>query len=178
MSRKKSISLAQQYPQAVLAVDDVDDPYEKGAKLRVVRNVKEHPISMLHHLNRLDDAQRFAAMEFCKRFEQAGIGQQRAIDYSRVRVDGGMAAEPLSERVQESVEWLNQCSRYVGSRAWPILISVAGEGRGLNEVANLHYSAGCPKGRAGDGYILALLKVGLDAVLDFQNWGGSKWRRG
>jgi hypothetical protein len=178
MKKSKPISIAQQYPQAILAADDVDDPYEKGAKLRVVRNVKEHTISLLHHLNRIDDAQRFAAMEFCRRFEQASIGQQRAIDYSRVRVDGGMLAEPLSERTQEAVEWLKECSRYVGSRAWPILISVAGEGRGLNEVASLHYNAGCPKGRAGDGYILALLKVGLDAVLDFQNWGGSKWKRG
>lgn len=28
MKKPKPVSLAQQYPQAVLAVDDVDDPYE------------------------------------------------------------------------------------------------------------------------------------------------------
>ena len=167
MSRKKSISLAQQYPQAVLAVDDVDDPYEKGAKLRVVRNLREHPISMLAHNGRITEAQRIAGMEFCRRFEAASIGQQRAIDYSRTRVDGGGAVEPLPERVQEAVEWLKRCSRSVGLHGWPILISVAGEGRGLQETAKLFHRSGCPKGRAGDGYIMGILVMALEAVLDF-----------
>lgn len=167
MSRKKPVSLAQQYPQAVLAADDVDDPFEKGAKLRVVRNLKEHPIAMLAHNGRITEAQRIAAMEFCRRFEAASIGQQKAIDYSKTRVDGGGGLEPLPERVQEAVEWLKRCSRYVGSRAWPILISVAGEGRGIQDTAKLFYRSGCPKGRAGDGYIMGVLVVSLEAVLDF-----------
>ena len=167
MSRKKPVSLAQQYPQAVLAVDDVDDPYERGAKLRIVRNVREHPIAMLAHMGRLTEAQRIAGMEFCRRFEAASIGQQQAIDYSRTRVDGGGAIEPLPERVQEAVAWLNRCSRLVGLQGWPILISVAGEGRGLQETAKLFHRAGCPKGRAGDGYVLGILVMALEAVLDF-----------
>lgn len=167
MSRKKPITLAQQYPQAALTIDEVDDPYERGAKLRIVRNLREHPIAMLAHSGRITEAQRIAGMEFNRRFEAAAIGQQQAIDYSKTRVDGGGAIEPLPERIQESVQWLNRCSRVVGLKGWPVLTSVAGEGRGLQETARMFHNAGCPKGRAGDGYILGVLVMGLEGVLDF-----------
>ena len=169
MSRKKPVTLAQQYPQAVLAVDDVDDPYERGAKLRIVRNVREHPIAMLAHLGRITEAQRIAGMEFNRRFEAAAIGQQQAIDYSRTRVDGGGAIEPLPERVQEAVQWLNGLARYRGTSktGYAILSQICGEGRGVNETAQRFYNAGCPKGRAGDGWVLGILVSSLEGVLDF-----------
>ena len=166
MRRQRPITLAQQYPQAALTVDEVDDPYERGAKLRIVRNLREHPIAMLAHSGRITEAQRVAAMEFCRRFEAASIGQQRAIDYSRTRVDGGGVVEPLPERVQEAVEWLKQCSKLVGMLGWPILISVAGEGRGVHDTAKMFYGAGCPKGRAGDGWVMGILVSSLESVLD------------
>lgn len=169
MSRKKPVSLAQQYPQAVLAVDDVDDPYERGAKLRIVRNVREHPIAMLAHMGRITEAQRIAGMEFCRRFEAASIGQQQAIDYSRTRVDGGGAIEPLPERIQEAVEWLNSLARASGTSkvGFAILSQICGEGRGIQETALRFHNSGCPKGRAGDGWVLGILVSALEGVLDF-----------
>lgn len=169
MSRKKPITLAQQYPQAVLAADDVDDPYERGAKLRVIRNLREHPIAMLAHSGRITEAQRIAGMEFNRRFEAAAIGQQQAIDYSKTRVDGGGAIEPLPERIQEAVQWLNRLAKggSVGKAGFAILSQICGEGRGVNETAQRFYNAGCPKGRAGDGWVLGILVTALDGVLDF-----------
>jgi hypothetical protein len=164
MSRKpKPVTLAGQYPRAVIAPADVDDPFEKGAKLRVVRNLREHPIAFLEAKGVLSTSQVIAADTFRKKWEATQRGNQ-AIDYSKTRVDGGKLSDPLSERVQEAVSWLNLAARYpgIGVVGFAILVSVCGEGRGIAETAKRHNKTG-PR---GEGYISSRLCEALDALND------------
>jgi hypothetical protein len=163
MSRKpKPVTLAGQYPRAVIAPADVDDPFEKGAKLRVVRNLREHPIAMLHHRGIIDDAQAHAASVFRKKWESTQRGNM-AIDYARTKVDGGAAVEPLPERAQEAYQWLNLLARHPGCGmvGFAILVAVCGEGRGVQETAR--------RMKAPEKAISFRLKEALSSTLEYMD---------
>jgi len=164
--RKQSITLAST-ANIEVAEGLVDDPYEPGVKLRVLRNIREHPISRLAHIGKISESQRICAEMFRAKYERAVLGGARAIDYTRERVDGGVMSEPLSEVVQEAVEWLNSCASQsgCGKLGWSVLTHVCGEGRGIQETAQILRSAGAPAGRAGDGYVLGVLIMGLEALI-------------
>ena len=164
--RKPTITLATA-AHIELAEGLVDDPYEPGAKLRVVRNIREHPISRLAHNGQISESQRICAEMFRSRYERAVIGAQRAIDYAKERVDGGLPGEPLTEAAQEAAQWLNDCARYsgCGQLGYSVLTHVCGEGRGIQETARLLRGSGAPGGRAGDGYVLGVLVTALEALI-------------
>jgi hypothetical protein len=58
--RKVTVTLATS-AHMELARGVVDDPYEKGAKAEVLVNIREHPISRMHHAGQISDSQRIAA---------------------------------------------------------------------------------------------------------------------
>jgi hypothetical protein len=166
MKRKKPVTLAQQYPQALLSPADVDDPYEPGAKLRVIKNVREHAISQLHSTGVITDDQRIAAELFRAKYEMSVLGASKAIDYTKERVDGGRLAEPLSERVQEAFQWLNSVARYpgIGKQGFSVLVAVCGEGKGLIETAKSW--SGChADGTRGHVYIKGRLIEALEELI-------------
>jgi hypothetical protein len=74
----------------------VDDPYEAGGKIIVMRSTRDDPLGDLHARNMIDEAQYQAGRAFQSDFETAESGA-RAIDFTREAVDGGMMPEPLSE---------------------------------------------------------------------------------
>lgn len=164
--RKATITLATS-AHIELAEDIVDDPYEPGAKLRVIRNVREHPISRLAHAGQISESQKICAEMFRARYERSMLGGTTSIDYAKDRVDGGQLSEPLSEAVQEATQWLNDCARYsgCGQIGWSVLTHVCGEGRGIREVARLMRGSGVPAGRPGDGYVLGVLVVSLECLI-------------
>ena len=164
--RKAPITLATS-AHIELKAGVVDDPYEKGAKLAVMMNVREHPISRLHHAGQISDSQKIAGEMFRANYERAVLGGSKAIDYTKERVDGGMAAEPLSEAVQRAVQWLNDVARYsgCGPRGYAVLTQICGEGHGLQETARRMRGSGAPGGRAGDGYVLGVLVTSLEALI-------------
>lgn len=177
--RKPTITLATS-AHIELAEGIVDDPYEPGAKLRVVKNIREHPISRLAHNGQLSESQRICAEVYRGKYERAILGGAKAIDYSKDRVDGGLPVEPLSEAVQEAVEWLNDCARNsgCGKAGWAILTHVCGEGRGIQETARLMRGSGVPGGRAGDGYVLGVLIASLEALIQHLGMEAVGRRRG
>jgi hypothetical protein len=74
----------------------VPDPYEAGAQIVVVRNLRDDPLGERHARGTIDEAQYLAGRDYQRDFEQAGGGSVRAIDFTREAVDGGQAPEPLS----------------------------------------------------------------------------------
>jgi hypothetical protein len=172
--KKAKITLAGSYMQAELVATDVADPYEKGAEIRVMKNVREHPLHRLHHLGVIRPHQYLAGMEFCRRFELAGIGKQGAIDYSQDRVDGGLPAEPLSERMVEAFQWLNDVARYpdIGKQGFVALEAVCGQGKAVSEWAReIGRTNGYSKQRA-EGYAAITLNnalIGLDKFIEWRN---------
>lgn len=168
MRRKKPVTLAQQYPQALLSPADVDDPYEPGAKLRVIRNLREHPIATLHHNGRISESQRIAAELFRSKYELSVLGAAKAIDYTKERVDGGKLSEPLSERSQEAFQWLNNVARYpsIGKVGFSILVAICGEGKGIAETAKTWSGAHVVAGSRGQGFILGRLIEALEGLIE------------
>ena len=173
--RKNKVSLAGSYMQASLVPTDVADPYEAGAEVRVMRNVNEHPLHRLLHTGVIKANHYLAGMQFCKHFEAAQIGQQQAIDYSKTRVDGGLPAEPLAERVVESQNWLRDAARYpdIGKQGYSALVAVCGQGKAVSvwarEVASAYgYSRQRAEGYASIALINAL--DGLDVFIEKGNW--------
>lgn len=168
MSRKRKVTITLATSRHVeLAEGLVDDPYEAGAKLRVIRNVREHPISHLHARGVISESQRIAGEAFRSNYERAVLGGSKAIDYSRVRVDGGLPAEPLSEAAQRATQWLTDVAKHSGCglRGYTILTHVCGEGHGLQATAKMLRGSGCPGGMQGIGYVQALLVDSLERLI-------------
>jgi hypothetical protein len=166
----------------ILAAATVEDPLEPGARLVVARNVGEHPLTYLRAKGRLDGASsrsthdrlatadaRFAAGDsFRQHYERAMIGASRAIDYSRVKVDGGSPSDPLSESVQRSHAWLRDVAacRELGQIRYAVLVAICGEGRLIPAAANHFGSTIGLTGRRAEGHVSGLLIEALDVLAE------------
>jgi hypothetical protein len=79
----------------------VPDPYEAGAQIVVVRNLRDDPLGERHARGTIDEAQYRAGRDYQRDFEQAGGGSVRAIDFTREAVDGGLRDYGVSDaRIQ------------------------------------------------------------------------------
>lgn len=158
--------------QAVIREVEVDDPYEKGEKLRVARNIREHPLHTLHASKRIDDAQLVAGEMFRRKWERAAIGPSKSIDLSAIRVDGGgPVLGTITDGAAESIQWLNRVARYpgCGKVGFAILSQICGEGRGIAETADRWRSASAPHvvaGSRGQGFVIGRLIEALDALIE------------
>lgn len=82
---------------AQLSPQEVDDPFEYGAKIIVMRSTRDDPLGDLHDRRQIDEAQYHAGREFQSDFEAAERGP-KAIDFTKEAVDGGQMPEPITER--------------------------------------------------------------------------------
>jgi hypothetical protein len=85
-----------------LTPKEVDDPYEQGGKIIVMRSTRDDPLADLHARHMIDEAQYQAGRAFQNDFETAERGP-RAIDPSKEAVDGGLMPEPITEAQRRSV---------------------------------------------------------------------------
>jgi len=165
VKRKSPQLTSATYLQGVLVAADVPDPYEPDKPLRVMKNLREHPLHMLAHRNVINSAQQYAGEKYRANYERAVIGASIAIDYSRDRVDGGPTPEPLTESRQKAIEWLKRVASYpgIGKRGDAILSQICGQGFGIAECArNLKYP-----GPRGEGFVSHRLVECLDTLLEF-----------
>jgi hypothetical protein len=106
--RSKDVLAAGQY-----APIEVDDPYEAGEKISVLRQLRSDPLGRLHSHRQIDDAQYYGGRAFQLDFETAERGP-RAIDPSKEAVDGGMMPDPLSEARMAATDRLKSVYRELG----------------------------------------------------------------
>jgi hypothetical protein len=163
---KKPVSLAKQYPRATLAPVEVDCPYEKGAKIRAMRNVAEHPVLAMHHRGSLTDAQAVAANQFRAYFERAMLGNSQGIDYTKIRVDGGMPSDPLPETTQRAFVWLVSISKKLDPVSWSLLCQVAGEGQSLTDTAAKWRHNYAARGARGAGWVRGRFIEAIDNLIE------------
>jgi hypothetical protein len=76
----------------------VDDPLEAGAKLKVLRSVRDDPLADMHSRRQIDDAMLAAGREWQRYHEDTQIGGISAIDTTKEAVDGGRIPEPITDR--------------------------------------------------------------------------------
>ena len=153
-----------------IAFAEVPDPFEPGRKVLVAKNVLAHPAELLYANGRIDDAQRMAGVRVMSLYERAEIGGSAAIDYSRVRVDGGTLADPLAEAVHEARRALLGVREAVGVGGYAILMPVMGEGIHVHRlVRDRPALARGLSGKRAEGYITGRLREALDDLV--QHWG-------
>ena len=78
----------------------VDDPYEKGGRIEVLRALRDDPLAGLHAAKQVDEPQYLAGRHLQRAYELAEIGGARAIDPTREAVDGGGIAQPTVSDAQ------------------------------------------------------------------------------
>ena len=153
-----------------LAFTEVPDPFEPGRKIVVAKNVLAHPAELLFANGRIDEAQRMAGARVMSLYERAEIGGSAAIDYSRVRVDGGILADPLAEAVHEARRALLGVRQAVGVGGYAILMPVMGEGIHVHRLVRERPAlARGLSGKRAEGYITGRLREALDDLV--QHWG-------
>lgn len=153
-----------------VALVEVADPYEAGRKRVVARNLAVHPATWMHARRLIDDAQHAAAVRVMQLYEQAEIGGSRAIDYGRVRVDGGQLSDPLAEDVYSARRALVGVRRACGETGYVVVMAVMGEGTPIERLARERPAlARGLTGKRAEGYISGRLREALDDLV--RHWG-------
>lgn len=183
MTRRKSppVTLATTRQQ-ILVVAEVPDVYEPAKKAKAAMNVREHALAYLRHLGTISEEQYLAGNEFRRNYEAAILGGFKAVDYARIRVDGGMVADPLTERIQRASKWLGEASKEpgVGPVGYSLLCRIAGEGETIRNVAVTWPGGSRMSQQRTEGYIRMRFLECLDAMVAFTGVvaRGSERRRG
>lgn len=169
MSRRKAptVTLATTMQQ-IIVVAEVQDVYESNKKAKAAVNVREHTLAYLYHLERITHDQYLAGNEFRRNYEASVLGGFKAIDYSRVRVDGGQLSEPLTERSQAAHRWLNEIARLpgIGPIGYSLLTRIAGEGESISHVAKSWPGETKLSGQRREGFISGRFTECLDLLVD------------
>lgn len=104
MTPKVHDRLAAELPtNAVVAMVEVDDPFEAGGRITVLRSVRDDPLARLRHRNHIDEAQYSAGRAWQADYEAAEVGGVKAMDTTKEPVDGRRLPEMLTERQQKAM---------------------------------------------------------------------------
>lgn len=110
---------------AQIAVDTVDDPYEKGAKITVVKSLRDDPLEWMKSRGSIKEWQYAAGRHWQYLYEQSQVGSVSAIDPTKECVDGGGIYQPFTDRQKEAFEELNKAHAKLPGFIW-ILYAVLG----------------------------------------------------
>lgn len=111
----------------------VDDPYERGAKLTVARQLRADPLGRLHSHHQIDDAQLAAGRAYQRDREIAERGA-KAMDPTKEAVDGGLAPEALTDRQIGARKRLIKIERDLGRRLMTVLEAVLIDGQTIEQL--------------------------------------------
>lgn len=97
-------------------------------------NFRESAIATLAQKGAIDPAQTAAADKFRQFWEALGGSGVLAMDWTREAVDGGRAAQAISDRQMAAGIELKRCRAILGEHGYLIVRLVAGERRSLHEI--------------------------------------------
>lgn len=138
---------------------EVDDPYEAGEKLVVLRQLRCDPLARLHSHHQIDEAQYTAGRCYQRDWELAERGA-RAIDPTKEAVDGGLLPEPITDGQQKARKRLIRVHAELGRGFKAIVGSVLIEGRSIEAFSIM-------QGRHGarwSNYYGKMFRDGLDVL--------------
>ena len=164
---------------------EVDDPYEVGGRLTVVKNVSTSPLDHLYARGRLctaDESEQDAyarklAGEWVRvQYERSELSDAKAIDYSQVKVDVSFSYGGLSESKAESLQILKRLADHIGRTHYRIVYEVCGREVGIDDYLRAEAPAREP-GRNDRLKAYQALREGLDMVIDFRGVAvGRGWK--
>lgn len=121
-----------------LRTDDVDDPYNPGGKIVVIRNSAESPLRKIFDRGRLagpgDDptdamARLMAGESFRAIWERASGDDVRGIDYTRVKVDISFVHRGIPDNKIAATKRLGMIRDSLGPEAYAMVRAICGEQR-------------------------------------------------
>lgn len=121
--------------QAHISIAIVDDPLEHGAKLKVLRNIRDDPLAGMHSRGQIDDAMLAAGREWQRHHEHSEIGAISAIDPAKEAVDGGRIPEPITDRQIHAMAKMREANRELGPYGASIIMDVLGRRMSIIEIA-------------------------------------------
>src|SRR4030088_1336068 len=99
---------------APVAPVEVDDPYEAGGKIVVLRSTRNGSLADLKLKGQIDQCDYVAGRHWQAAWENAEIGGVRAIDPAREAVDGGRKPEVLTDTPRRAVQDLKAAREALG----------------------------------------------------------------
>lgn len=188
--RKKTpakVSLPGKHGQ-IVELAEVDDPFDKGAKISVVRVSDNTPLDSIYARGRLagpddSDADGYArkvAGEWVRvTYEKAEMSDSRAIDYSAVKVDVSFSYSGLSHSKAEALETLSRLAAFMDdhdTRAYKLVYAVCGAETRMDDYLRSQ-GAGREPGRMDRLKFYESLRAGLDLVIEFRGVSiGRGWK--
>lgn len=124
-----------------LAPMEVDDPYEPGAKITVMRNKRNDPLGSLHAHKSIDEAQYRAGRAFQDDHEAIEHGA-KAADPSQPYVDCSIVAMGVSDSFSKALVRLNRAHAALGLDLSPLAHDVLVRGWTYGQVAAARGFAG------------------------------------
>jgi hypothetical protein len=114
---------------------EVDDPYEDGSKIVVLRSTRNDPLADMKSKGQIDDCDYVAGRHWEAAYEKAEIGGIRAIDPSREMVDGGGLPELLTDIQRDAVKDLKAAREALGREGDALICDVLGRGMSIAQAA-------------------------------------------
>lgn len=160
----RAVSVAGQAPH--LGERVIDDPFERGAKITAIVNLRESPVELLRSRGVIDESQYIAACWFRDRYERSSIGALQSVDHTKVRVDGGYMTSGVSDVQQKAMREIGLVFKFCGKRSYELLVNVVGLRTPIAHEATTRARArGCSEGNARS-YIIGRLGEALDDLCD------------
>lgn len=120
---------------AQVAADEVDDPYEAGGKIVVLRSTRHDPLFDLKAKGMIDQCDYVAGRHWQAAWENAEIGGVRGIDPSKEAVDGGRIPEVLTDVQRRAVQDLKAARGALGAEGERLVRDVLAEGLSIGQAA-------------------------------------------
>lgn len=133
---------------AQVAAVEVEDPFEAGAKIVVLRSTRNDPLADMLAKKQIDQCDYVAGRHWQTAWEHAEIGGVRAIDPGKEAVDGGRLPEVLTDQQRRAAVDLKSAREALGREGNQLVtdilaagmsISQAAIARGLNSEADRKY---------------------------------------
>jgi len=171
-AKVKPVSLPGCNGQFELVSDTVDDPYERGAKVNVLRNAHRSPLALIFERGRLHsqseglsdaEARLKAGERFRAIYERAEMTTAQSIDYSAPRVDTSFSYRGIPEGQADAYKALARASLALGGH-YTMIRAIVGEERSFLPWLNTHYGYEASRRQRLDAY--QALRDALDVLVD------------
>jgi hypothetical protein len=120
---------------ALVTPVEVDDPYEEGAKILVLRSTRNDPLADLKARGVIDPCDYVAGRHWQAAWENAEIGGIRALDPSREVVDGGRLPELLTDIQRRAAQDLKAARDALGEQGHALVCDMLGGGLSVADAA-------------------------------------------
>ena len=120
---------------AQVAPVEVDDPYEEGAKIVVLRSTRHDPLAEMISKGQIDQCDYVAGRHWQAAWENAEIGGVRAIDPTREAVDGGGVPDVLTDTQRRAVQDLKAAREALGREGHQLICDILGRGLSITQAA-------------------------------------------